>query len=267
MPKFRTILELTIKAKTQADADEVGSGAAAHLLETFNDDESIAPGVRVVTGGPVNVIVPADVLAVPILQRCESFISGFEDDPDQEGIPALLADIREAIAGKPAPAARPFDAQELATVLAALRCYQQVRSQCGGDIPEDLQDIADNGGKFEAFDDDDIDGLCERLNLGEVGTVAPATHSAEDSSKTDAGTVWVLSWDVRNANEQTGTRIFASEALAVDQVIAWLDGDFGDHADEAAVRGALLESGYVEIKSDVFYSITGEEPRTSIQAE
>lgn len=63
MPKFRTILELTIKAKTQADADEVGNGAAEHLLETFNDDESIKSSIRVVSDGPVNVIVPADVLA------------------------------------------------------------------------------------------------------------------------------------------------------------------------------------------------------------
>lgn len=178
MPKFRTILELTINADTQDEANEVGEGAALHLLETFNDDESIESGVRFLSGAPVNVIVPAS-----ILQRCESFISGFEDDDAQKGVRALLADIRKAIDGNPAPAARPFDEQELATVLAALRCYQQVRSQCGGDIPEDLQDIADNGGTLEALETDEIDGLCERLNLGEVGTVAPATHSDEDSTE------------------------------------------------------------------------------------
>lgn len=32
--------------------------------------------------------------ARPLLVRCESFIAGFEDDPDQEGIPQLLADLR-----------------------------------------------------------------------------------------------------------------------------------------------------------------------------
>lgn len=88
-----------------------------------------------------------------------------------------------------------------------------------------------------------------------------ASHGASDVS------VWVLSWDVRNANEPTGSQVFASEALAIDQVIAWLDGDFGDLADEAAVRAALQEDGYVQIESDRFYSITGEAPRTAIRKD
>lgn len=57
-----------------------------------------------------------------------------------------------------------LDARERATVLAALRCYQQVRAECGGDIPDDLQDIADDGGTIEALESDDIDALCERIN-------------------------------------------------------------------------------------------------------
>jgi len=66
MPNFRTILELTIKAKTQAEADETGEGAALHLLDTFNDDESIRSGIRYVSGGPVNVIVPVALLSALI---------------------------------------------------------------------------------------------------------------------------------------------------------------------------------------------------------
>lgn len=57
-----------------------------------------------------------------------------------------------------------LDNSEHATVLAALRCYQQVRAASGGDIPDDLQDIADNGGTIEALESDDIDALCERIN-------------------------------------------------------------------------------------------------------
>lgn len=38
-----------------------------------------------------------------LLERCESFIAGFEDDADQDGIPELLGDLRAVIAAKPAP--------------------------------------------------------------------------------------------------------------------------------------------------------------------
>ena len=36
---------------------------------------------------------------VSLLQRAEAFISGFEDDEDQEGVPELLRDLRKAIQG------------------------------------------------------------------------------------------------------------------------------------------------------------------------
>lgn len=54
--------------------------------------------------------------------------------------------------------------REHATVLAALRCLQQVDSECAGDIPEDLQDIASNGGTLERMMNDEIDDLCLKLN-------------------------------------------------------------------------------------------------------
>ena len=52
--------------------------------------------------------------------------------------------------------------QEWALVLASLRLWQQVSAQCGGDMPEDLLDIAGSP------DEVDIDALCERINLGEA---------------------------------------------------------------------------------------------------
>lgn len=39
--------------------------------------------------------------ATAALKKAEAFIVGFEDDPDQVGIPELLEDIRAAIAGAP----------------------------------------------------------------------------------------------------------------------------------------------------------------------
>lgn len=57
-----------------------------HVLDEDGDDEALS--------------VP---LAVPLLQRCEAFLVGFEDDPDQTGIPELLADIRATLADAPTP--------------------------------------------------------------------------------------------------------------------------------------------------------------------
>lgn len=54
--------------------------------------------------------------------------------------------------------------QEHATVLAALRTYQQVLLATNGDIPDELLDVASNGGSFDRMEANEIDGLCERLN-------------------------------------------------------------------------------------------------------
>lgn len=52
--------------------------------------------------------------------------------------------------------------QETALILASLRLWQQVYAQCGGDMPDELQDIAGDTSEI------DIDALCERINLGET---------------------------------------------------------------------------------------------------
>lgn len=66
MPKFKSILEMTIKAATQADANNVAGNAAVHLRESFNDDDSISPGVRFLSGGPQNVVIPTELLSALI---------------------------------------------------------------------------------------------------------------------------------------------------------------------------------------------------------
>lgn len=50
-------------------------------------------------------------------------------------------------------------------ILAALRLYQQVHDQTGGDLPDDILDIATNGEAHEVIDLEAIDALCERINV------------------------------------------------------------------------------------------------------
>ncbi len=59
--------------------------------------------------------------------------------------------------------------RELGTVLAALRLRQSMLSE----RVLDVEDIATNDGEFESLDEDEIDGLCERLNCeGEPAEIA-----------------------------------------------------------------------------------------------
>jgi|GEM_PF-1796217 len=63
------------------------------------------------------------------------------------------------------------DDRELATLLAALRCYQRLG------LPNDddtMKDIATDGGRLEPLTDMAIDQLCERLNFGTGSAVKPA---------------------------------------------------------------------------------------------
>jgi len=57
-------------------------------------------------------------------------------------------------------------AREIATVLAALRYWQWKT-----DLQDRVSKIETNDGQFHALDDVEIDALCERINLGEAGTL------------------------------------------------------------------------------------------------
>ncbi|MBX3583243.1 MAG: hypothetical protein KF810_15240 [Rhizobiaceae bacterium] len=48
---------------------------------------------------------------------------------------------------------------------AALRLYQKVHDQTGGDLPNNILDIATNSDAHEAIDLEAIDALCERINV------------------------------------------------------------------------------------------------------
>lgn len=51
--------------------------------------------------------------------------------------------------------------REVATILAALRCWQD-----SDDADDWLEDIATAGGMLHQLDNGEIDALCERLNCG-----------------------------------------------------------------------------------------------------
>ena len=59
------------------------------------------------------------------------------------------------------------DERELATILAALRFHQDENLRIGPDIPDQaIKDIVTDCGSFEPLDFDDVNRLCERINLG-----------------------------------------------------------------------------------------------------
>lgn len=57
-----------------------------------------------------------------------------------------------------------FTPAQLATMLAALRYYQQ-QGMCDEDNrPPEIEDIATDGGSVAALDEDEVDDLCQQLN-------------------------------------------------------------------------------------------------------
>jgi hypothetical protein len=58
--------------------------------------------------------------------------------------------------------------RELATVLAALRVYQQALAMNGDLPPRGADEIATDCGELEPMGADEIDALCESINLGEI---------------------------------------------------------------------------------------------------
>lgn len=62
-----------------------------------------------------------------------------------------------------------IDRQELATILAALRYYQQNGQGRPNNCSDDIHEIATNGDAEISLDDQGIDELCERLNFDASG--------------------------------------------------------------------------------------------------
>lgn len=94
--------------------------------------------------GPLEIVTPKarqapdwasyPAMMLRTLARAESFISGFEDDEEQEGIPALLADLRAVTAGQSVPSESPALA-----VLRRILPYAESRAE---DSQEDAEGYA-----------------------------------------------------------------------------------------------------------------------------
>ena len=71
-----------------------------------------------------------------------------------------------------------FDNRETATLLAALRCWQQQSENSQFALTADfdaLMQVATCDGAFEALENDEIDALCERINA-----TVPSESAAPD---------------------------------------------------------------------------------------
>jgi hypothetical protein len=90
-------------------------------------------------------------------ERFCSIIFGIGQDSD-----ALAAEIVAALNGEAAAGLQ--DLRELGTVLAALRYWQREGLMSGGAE----HDIATDGDSFAALTAEEIDALCERLNVEEA---------------------------------------------------------------------------------------------------
>jgi hypothetical protein len=82
-----------------------------------------------------------------------------------------------------------FSARELGHVLAALRLYQRLIGHSA-----DPDDIATDAGRHDPMSLDEIDGLCERLNL--FRTVGDATRGLPSMVVLNDGETWTALDDV-----------------------------------------------------------------------
>ena len=118
----------TVIGGDKATAAEVCEAFMARAWRDLGEARGIWGSVTVSADLPTG---PGNV-PLTLAQRCESFISGFEDDELQEGIPALLADLRAVTAGtySPADARAPEMARAVSirnTTNAAGKPYTEVR--------------------------------------------------------------------------------------------------------------------------------------------
>lgn len=109
---------------------------------------------------PVSVAQWQDGLTHAQRHRLEAFGSSATEIPPSELADEAGFDVWIEEADIEGMSTMAVNDRELATLLAALRLYQQA------DCPTDLLDIATNGGAHNPMTPDEIDGLCEKINAG-----------------------------------------------------------------------------------------------------
>lgn len=109
----------------------------------------------VIAGNPVAIPPHADDAndTVDALVQAEAFISGFEDDDLQEGIPDLLAGLRKAIARE----------QAAPDMLAALKAALRQMRAAYGRLHDFLSDTIEGGRLKESDLPDDYQAIVEQL--------------------------------------------------------------------------------------------------------
>ena len=120
-----------------------------------------------------------------------------------------------------------FERRQTATILAALRTMQQVRGECyGGELPEDIDSIRTNGGTLLPLNDDEIDALCEQINMPAaapiivVGCEGGLVQGA--SSNIEALSMIVLDYDTEGADDDEITEIPQSDTVELEPAIVGL---------------------------------------------
>jgi hypothetical protein len=120
-----------------------------------------------------------------------------------------------------------LDKRQSATILAALRTMQQVRGECyGGELPEDIDSIRTNGDTLQPLEDDEIDALCEQINVAPdpaiivVGCEGGLIQGA--SSNIDGLSMIVLDYDTAGCGDDEITEVPQSDTVELEPAIVGL---------------------------------------------
>lgn len=108
------------------------------------------------------VLALQSALATPYAAACKLAERVAAEAPT---LAPLLQSMIPAPSEPPQPTTPGFTPQELGTVLAALRYWQDGPAK-GKGVSVALFEVATDDGKMEPLDSDGIDALCERLNFG-----------------------------------------------------------------------------------------------------
>ena len=120
-----------------------------------------------------------------------------------------------------------LDKRQSATILAALRTMQQVRGECyGGELPEDIDSIRTNGDTLQPLEDDEIDALCEQINVAPdpaIIVVGCEGGLVQGASSNIAGlSMIVLDYDTEGCGDDEITEVPQSDTVELEPAIVGL---------------------------------------------
>lgn len=120
--------------------------------------------------------------------------------------------------------------RELATVLAALR-YWQEDCQCNPDHRRDeIDDIATNGGELAALDDAEVDALCERLGAPEQAPMTDGRQPWRVDQNEDTGAVFLKRYGGQIVAEFDRTPTTLADAADIVAKLNKAEAPAGDEA-------------------------------------